>query len=162
MSWAKLDDRFHGNRKVRKAWKAYPACIGLHVMAITNSAQHELNGRVDPEWIEDMIPHPLARRKAVATLVECGLWDPTIDGAYLVHDYLIFNPSREQLESKREKDRIRKAKSHGFRADSARPVPTRPDPESQGSNLVALQGGEGANAGAGQPSPNNRMEGGAA
>lgn len=34
--------------------------------------------------------------------------------------------------------------------------------ESQGSNLVALQGGEGANAEADQPSPNNRMEGGAA
>lgn len=135
MSWAKLDDRFHGNPKIRQAWKEYPACIGLHVMAITHSAQHELDGRIPERWIADMIPHPKARKKAVSVLVASGLWTVSMDGAYVVHDYLKFNPSRAQLESKREKDRIRKAKSGGFRAEGfdsgAHPVPSRPDPTTE-------------------------------
>lgn len=129
MTWAKLDDRFHGNRKVKRAWRQHPASIGLYAMVLTYCAQHETDGRVDLDFIRELVPHPRQRQKAIATLLEVGLWHVLNDEAYLVHDYCKFNPSRAQLESKREKDRIRKAKSAGFRAESACPVPTRPDPD---------------------------------
>jgi len=147
MSWAKLDDRFASNVKIRNAWRASRASIGLYVMSITYSAQHETNGVIDQGWVHDTLPTRREREAAVQALVSAGLWITNGDG-YSIHDYLDYQPSRESMEAKRAADSERKARGRdtqarkrprGIQADSARspdgvqaessgPVPTRPDP----------------------------------
>ena len=107
MSWARFDDRYAGNRKIRKAWKAERAAVGLHAMSVTESAQHETDGHVDDDWVEDMLPQKRERDRVVAVLIDMGLWERNGTG-YIVNDYLAFNPSREQLEAKRERERARR------------------------------------------------------
>ncbi len=105
MPWAKLDDRFHDNPKIRKAWRACPASIGLHVMAITYSAGNLLDGRVPAEFVEDQIPNVRARQAALDALTagEPPLWHQRADGEWEINDYLAFNPSKADVEAKRQK-----------------------------------------------------------
>lgn len=157
MTWAKLDDRFHENRKVRGLWRKQPAALGLHVLALTYCSGHETDGKVDVEFVEDKVASAVTRRKLTAALVDAGMWIP--DGAdWWIHDYLDYHPSRKTLEAKREKDAGRKARgretqaanranvddpgsdvphgvhflsartSDGLRVESSGPVPTRPVP----------------------------------
>lgn len=149
MSWVKLDDRFAGHPKVRKAWKRSRASIGLYVMAVTYCAQHETDGVVDLDWADDMLPQAKERDAAIEALVTAGLMHRLDDERLEIHDYLEHNESREQAEARREKDRERKARGGkggkpkpppGVQTDSARnpngvqaasgssraPVPSRP------------------------------------
>lgn len=166
MSWAKLDDRFHDNRKVRRAWLNYPPAVGLYVMALTYCAQHETDGRVDGEFVLVNMPAKRERERMTSALVDAGLWALSEDG-WLVCNYLEFNPSRSDLDEKRRKDADRKARGrnsptrptnvhadstrtpNGLQAESAwsplsvqpesaRPDPTRPlsPPTPQGEEAV--------------------------
>lgn len=122
MTWAKFDDRYHDNRKVKRAWKAHPRAVGLHAMAVTYCAMHETDGMVDVEWLEEKLPAARERASVLAVLVEVGLFEPGEEGSYLVHDYLTYNPERADLEEKRRRDSERKrtTRPRGFQADSAR------------------------------------------
>jgi hypothetical protein len=108
MTWAKFDDRYDDNRKVKRAWRAAPAAIGIHVMAITHSARHETDGLIDLDWLVEKLPNPKEREKTIRTLIDCGLLDPLDGEQFQVHDFLDFNPSREVNEREREWDRRRK------------------------------------------------------
>jgi hypothetical protein len=122
MTWAKFDDRYDDNRKVKKAWRLDPASVGLHAMAITYSSRHETDGIVDLDWLTEKLPVARARVKTIAALVECELFEPIDGDRFRVHDYLKFNPSIEQLSAKRRKDSERKAatRAHGVHAESTR------------------------------------------
>lgn len=109
MSWAKLDDRFHGNRKVRAAWHGSPRALAMYVMSITYSAQHETDGLVDDVFIAEQLPVAKERQAVIDTLVMAGLWVSTDDG-YHVHDYLDYHLSADVLAGKRAKDAARRAK----------------------------------------------------
>lgn len=106
MAWAKLDDRFHAHPKVRRAWRNRTA-VGLHAMALSWVAQYEEDGRVSVEWVEDQLPEEAERASAVSALVDAGLWEPNGSG-WLIHDYLEYNPSKEQAAAKRAADAARK------------------------------------------------------
>lgn len=131
MSWAKLDDRFHESRKVRKAWMTDPASVGLYVMAITYCAGHDTDGLVDIDFIEAKLPKVASRRRTLAVLVDCGLFEHVPSGesravvdrdgneivledrlggqeAWIVHDYLVYNDSSVQRSTTRAWDRKRK------------------------------------------------------
>jgi hypothetical protein len=121
MTWAKFDDRYDDNRKVKKAWRLEPAAIGLHAMAITYSSRHETDGNVDLDWLTEKLPNAKHRERVVRALVECELFEAIDGDQFLVHDYLKFNPSAEHLSEKRRKDSERKANArpNGFHAESA-------------------------------------------
>lgn len=104
MSWAKLDDRFHDNRKVRRAWLTCPAAIGLYALALTYCASHETDGHVDQEFVLATVPKPRERDRMVAALIDAGLWHANGSG-WIVNDYLDFNLSRDDLEARREAKR---------------------------------------------------------
>ncbi len=166
MSWARLDDRFHGNPKVMRAWRTAPASVGLYVMGITYCAQHETDGFIDEGFVMLLVPAARDQAKLTGTLVECGLWHD-VDGGWSVNAYLDFNPSRADAEEKRRKDAERKARGRtsesrrsprGIPTESARPVPSRPDP-SKGSVVLPLHGGEGASAARGKPTPTSPIGG---
>lgn len=115
MSWAKLDDRYDDNRKIKRAWKRNPRAVGLHAMAITYSSRHNTDGRIDIDWLEDRIPKQSDRDKTIAVLVDTGLFDVIDDETWQVHDYLEYNASKEgregQSHAAREAARVRWAKA---------------------------------------------------
>lgn len=122
MTWARFDDRYHDNRKVKRAWRAHPRAVGLHAMAVTYCAMHETDGIVDMEWLDEKLPAVKEREKVLGALVDTGLFEALEDGSFLVHDYLTYNPARDDLEEKRRKDSERKRSNHprGIQAESAR------------------------------------------
>jgi hypothetical protein len=118
MAWSKFDDRYDDNRKIKKAWRASRASVGLHAMAITYCSRHETDGLVDVEWLIEKLPQAKERNAAVSALVDAGLFAPVDGEMFQVKDYLEFNPSSAKLAEKRRKDSERKR--GGFHADSER------------------------------------------
>ncbi len=109
MSWAKLDDQFHGHRKILRAWKCRPA-LGLHFMAMSYAAGHEPRGFLPAEWVEEKLPAKRERERVVAALVDvpagftAGLWEP-VEGGWMVHDWDQYNGDA------RSREEVRAAKS---------------------------------------------------
>lgn len=99
MAWARLDDRFHDNRKIKRVWRRQPTAVGLHVMAITYCAGHLTDGLVDLDFVEDRIPNAKQRERVVSALVDAGLWHPAGEG-WQINDFAEFNVTRERAESK--------------------------------------------------------------
>lgn len=150
MAWARFDDLYDDNRKIKKAWRSDRAAIGLHAMAITYCSRHATDGLVDIEWVTERLPAPRERVRVIGVLVECELFEPVDAGVWRVHDFLDYNPSRADLTERRAKDAARKARGRdspvrlesvrsplgvraesertpsGLHSESARPVPARP------------------------------------
>jgi hypothetical protein len=98
MSWVKLDDRFPENPKIDDLTDS---AFRLHVTMLCRCARNETDGKIG-----DRAAKLLGTQKAIHELTEAGLWLPTVDG-YEIKDYLKYNPSRAQLEAKRESTRER-------------------------------------------------------
>ena len=144
MTWLKTDDKFPEHRKIRRLTDA---AYRLHHTAMCACAKDETDGLVTEADIDDM-EHGPRLRKHIATLVEARLWEE-VDGGWLVHDFLDYNPAHAQQEEKRAKQRDRQAQWRAKRIEPADddvsqrdnsvgdasvtrrshdPVPTRPDP----------------------------------
>lgn len=108
MPWARIDDIFYTHPKVRKAWRCRPA-LGLHMMTLAFCMHHGTEGSVPSWFVEDQLPDPRERTAAVGALVDCGLWSENGDG-WIVHDFLDYNPSNEDVQARKEADRERKRK----------------------------------------------------
>jgi hypothetical protein len=107
MGWARFDDKRADNEKLMRA--GFEA-RGLDEAAICWCAGHETDG-VIPERAVAMLAagHGCGNwRRVVAKLVDVDRWHPTGDG-WQIHDYLVYNPSRKEIEAKREDERTRKA-----------------------------------------------------
>lgn len=155
MAWAKLDDLYDDNRKIKRAWRQHPRAVGLHAMAITYCARHETDGVVDLEWIEERLPTAKERNSVIAVLIDCGLFEAAPNGDLRVHDYLTYNRSKSAAEVERARKTVRQQRwreratgkfagsdaSTGTAVDastdastdrlvdgSTTPAPTRPDP----------------------------------
>lgn len=103
MPWVRLDDSLHGHPKAAKAGLE---AMGLHALALTHCSAYLTDGHVDPEFVDSKA----GRRapKIVERLIEAGLWELNGSG-WLIHDYLSYNPSREQVQNKRAAEAARKA-----------------------------------------------------
>lgn len=122
MSWAKIDDHFATHPKIIAAGGD---AAWLHVCALCYCAEHLTDGLVPKALVGRLSdrkrPHALASR-----LVEVGMW--LDDGeAYRLHDYLDWNPSREQVLREREAAKERRAK-RGRTSDERRPNVINPVP----------------------------------
>jgi hypothetical protein len=96
MPWAKLDESFPDHPKVASIGdKAFR----LHVTAICYCARMLTDGEV-PAHILQRIG---ATKRLTADLEAAGLWEPTSRGSWVIHDFLEYNPSREQVEADRTK-----------------------------------------------------------
>jgi hypothetical protein len=131
VSWVRIDD---------KAW-SHPKLAGLSGNAVRLwlfglcwCNQQESDGRVPASMLRLFG----ASTKVAAELVEAGLWLAT-DGGWEFHDYLNYQPSREQLSAQRNatRDRVtrhRERERNGVTGGvsnsgvTAPPIPTRPDP----------------------------------
>lgn len=167
MSWFKVDDAFHSSKPVLKIPRKYRlAAIGLWTSAGTWCAQEESDGFL-PDWVlEELCGTPAIARHLVAA----GLWIEVrgdLDGSssdsgesgWQFKNWSKYQPTREELEEKREKDRIRQANYRASRRDNSvttpgltggqhhesdTPDPTRPDPtpkeEAKASSSPAKRG----------------------
>jgi hypothetical protein len=104
MPWFKVDDSAHAHPKMRKAGKA---AIGLWVLCGSYASAYLTNGIVPAETAAE------GTEPQIAKLVRVGLWhasghdcdrcaQPT-PGDYIIHDYLIYNPSRARVLADRRK-----------------------------------------------------------
>lgn len=139
MSWGKMDDKFHRNRKVRdlRRLKGGYEAIGVWTFwwswCLDDAA---LTGFIPDS---ELAPN---ERKSAKMLVSAGLWDE-IEGGFRFHDFHDYNPTRDQRESKKSYDREHSARRRskvvtdsdttreriGDESFPARvPVPSQPDP----------------------------------
>lgn len=105
MAWAKLDDGYFTNPKTVAAGLAGRA---LHLACISY-ASRELTDGLIPASALPLIGFLAGVPDLAAALTACldargpsgqGLLED-LDGGYLVHDYLVYNPSRDQVLAKR-------------------------------------------------------------
>lgn len=96
MTWVKVDDTFPD----------HPRVIGLtdgafraHVTALCWAARHLTDGSIPSSALR-----VIGDRKHAQELQTAGLWSKT-DHGWAIRDYLDYNPSREEVEDKRNKRR---------------------------------------------------------
>ena len=105
--YGKLSNDFHSNTKVKKLRRICPSAIGVYAVAISYCSD-ELNDGVMSE--DDVLYQLDATDDEVEALLKVGLFERDDDGSYRIHDYLVHQSSREQVESKAEGARNRKRK----------------------------------------------------
>jgi hypothetical protein len=103
MTWVKLDDGFADHPKIeRLSGDAYRAFIA----GLCYCARFLTDGHISSERTKK-----LASRKAQGELEQAGLWEPNGAGVN-VHDYLVYQESRETVLERRRKDSERKARGN--------------------------------------------------
>jgi hypothetical protein len=98
--WAKLDDRFHSHRKVRRAGLE---AVGLFARSLSYAAAEGSDGHIEDAWVQEA-----AGKRAVKlsqALVEAGLWERNGTG-FLIHDWLRYNLSTTEAAALVEKKRL--------------------------------------------------------
>ncbi len=103
MPWFKVDDRFHGSRKVKRIPKPTRlAAVGLWTLAGSWSAAEGLDGFIPDYMVEELGGH----QKLVNALVEAGLWE-IVPGGTQFHSWTKYNPDSASTNA------MRGAKSEG-------------------------------------------------
>lgn len=127
MTWAKFEDRFPWNRKVRGLTDS---AFRLHVSAICWSCEHLTDGKVETDDLP-LVSDVRRPERALTELVRRGLWD-VIEVGWSIHDFLEFNESREVILARREADAERKRRGRENRKGSGSPpgVPSDVQPDS--------------------------------
>lgn len=97
MPWARFDDRFPSNRKVRLL---SDAAFRLYVSAICWSAENLTDGVVKKTELRLVSDVKAASRRA-QELVEAGLFEALEEGGWKIHDYHEYNPTAEQVRADR-------------------------------------------------------------
>lgn len=100
MSWWRLDDKMAFHSKMLVAGNE---AVGAWARAGAWSAGELQDGFV-PDHVVDLI----APKRVWAKLVSARLVERE-DGGYRLHDFLVYNPSREDVLAQREKERAKKA-----------------------------------------------------
>lgn len=133
MSWLKVDDHFPENEKVENL---HDRAFRFHVTAMCYCARNLTDGIVSPRGVKVvgaiMSTHP---RRWVNELVNAGLWISRGGGEFEIKDYLIYNPTKEQVKEDRRKARERMKNVRDSRRTSPEgsaersPSPSRPVPK---------------------------------
>lgn len=121
VGWVRVDDSFYDHPKFGEAG---PVGIALWITGLAWSnrnltdgfiPRHRVNLLLSWEgvawrmWMGDLFGggEDVEAELVAKHLVEVGLWEET-DSGYQIHDYLEYQPSAEQVNERRQKDRTRK------------------------------------------------------
>lgn len=134
MPWAKFDDRFPSNRKIALL---SDRAFRLYVTAVCWSAENSTDGVIEREELR-LIASYRGVNRAVTELIERGLWIATDDG-WCIHDFLDYNPSREQVLRDRKANAARQERFRQRKNGKPTPPPPATDegdetPDNAGSN----------------------------
>jgi hypothetical protein len=127
MPWVKLDDRFPSHRKVALL---SDRAFRLHVSAICWCAENLTDGRIGDRELA-LVAKIRGVKATAQQLADAGVWDRTDDG-WEIHDYLDYNPSREQVIAERKKNAERQEKFRQRKNGKPIPPDGSPDPSSNG------------------------------
>jgi len=94
--WVKLDDKFHSNAKV---YTVGNEGAGLYARALSYCADHLTDGFVPIAWVQSIASDKLADK-----LTSAQMWRP-VDGGFFIDGYVELNPSKAELEAKRQAKR---------------------------------------------------------
>lgn len=123
MSWIKLDDQWMDHPKIIRAGRD---ARDMWLASLTWCAKHLTDGVFPAELLPALAVAAginVANCQELATvLVEVCLWE-SHDGSYLIHDYLEYNPSKEQVESNK-KARSKAGRAGGLAKASKTPSKT--------------------------------------
>lgn len=97
MTWVRLDDGFAGHPKMEAVG---PLAGWLHVAALCYCAQYLTDGRIPKTKALKLTDVPKPRTQIARLLAE-GVWDEDGD-SYVIHDYLVYQPSREKVMAERD------------------------------------------------------------
>lgn len=125
MPWARFDDRFPSNRKIRLL---SDGAFRLYVSSICWSAENLTDGVVKKTELRLVSDVKAASRRA-QELVEAGLFEALQEGGWKIHDYHEYNPTSEQVRADREAKTARQQRWRKKRQDGA------PDPEPPSSRF---------------------------
>lgn len=103
MPWLKLDDQFSDHPKIVEAG---PMAGWLHVCGMLYCSRLLTDGFIPAGQVRKLADLDNAGELA-DRLVAVGLWDRA-DGGYQVHDYLDYNPSKNEVMSERQMRQVRK------------------------------------------------------
>lgn len=121
--WAKVDDKFPRHRRIRELRRDSNA-KWLHVTAICHCCEHLTDGLIDEISLDQVISdsdiaRPTALR-CVPKLEAAGLWIRHEGrGAWLIRDFLDYNPTAHEVREKREK-RASAGRLGGIKSGEAR------------------------------------------
>ena len=118
MTWVRMDDARAINGKLREA--GFEA-RGLDEAAIEWSASQEHDGFISDADVEMLAALHGCKKvgRLTTVLVKVGRWTRDDErGGWWITNFLEFNPSRAELEAKRESDRKRKRSRAGIRGES--------------------------------------------
>ena len=115
MAWVKIDDQFSVNAKVLAAGKDGRE---LHISALCHCNRNLTDGLVAVDVVRQIgaLFEVYDTDAAIERLLAIGLWE-RVDGGYMIHDYLEYNPSREQVLAQRAeaRERMRAARAKNGR-----------------------------------------------
>lgn len=101
--YVQLANGFYLNRKVRRLRRAMPSAISAFVVMLSYCGDNLTDGYVDDDTAEFVLDITVQELDA---LQQVGLIE-TVDGGYVIHDYLEHNRSRQQVMAKRKRERER-------------------------------------------------------
>ena len=98
MAWFKVDDGFYSSRKVLSIPRDERlSCMGIWVIAGAWASKEMTNGRVPLSVLFEFG----ATESMIARLISSGLWNSG-DGIVEFHDWLEYQPAREEIIQKRK------------------------------------------------------------
>lgn len=94
MTWFKLDDGFHSHPKIIAVGNE---AAGLYARCGSYCAQHLTDG-----FIPEAVGFLYGGLETIDALCNESLWT-RVSGGWLMHDYLVYNPSRKQVQAERQR-----------------------------------------------------------
>lgn len=127
MPWVKFADDYLTNGKVKEL-DAYARLLDL--CSILYSARELRDGEMSVTDVQTVatLAHVRHWKVAADELVRVGRWLRNADGSYSIHDYLLYQPTREQVLAQRAADRQRKRLGATKRWPESARNPDRPGP----------------------------------
>lgn len=101
--YVQLANGFYLNRKVRRLRRTMPSAIGAYAIMLSYCGDNLTDGYVDVDTAEFVLD---ISEQELDALQQAGLVE-SVEGGYVVHDYLEHNRSRQQVMAKRKRERER-------------------------------------------------------
>lgn len=101
--YVQLANGFYLNRKVCRLRRTMPSAIGAFVVMLSYCGDNLTDGYVDDDTAEFVLDITVQELDA---LRQVGLIE-SVDGGYVIHDYLEHNRSRQQVMAKRKREHDR-------------------------------------------------------
>jgi hypothetical protein len=117
MVWVRIDEDFAQHPKLVSAG---PNAMALQVAALCYANRNLTDGFLPRAAVHGLIPSDVDSDAAETTkrLIAHGIWEE-VEGGYAIHDYLDYQPSREQVRRQRTK-RSRAGRRGGLASGEAR------------------------------------------